>query len=428
MKEFIKVVLSNGLRVILIPRKQSLASTVLILVEAGSEYETRRINGLSHFLEHLMFKGTTNRPQPGMIAEELAALGAQSNAFTSEEYTGYWAKAESRKLPKILDIVSDLYLNPVFNPDEIEKERGVIIEEINMYEDTPPRRVQELFTSLIYGDQPAGWDIAGQKDVIKKLTREDFLKYRDERYVASKTVVVVAGGLREKETLGEIKRYVGGLPRRRALSKKKTAYKKQTAPEFLVKFKESDQSHLVLGVKSFDVFDKRRYALQVLADVLGGGMSSRLFKRVREELGAAYYVHASADFFLDHGHFAVSAGVDHQKIHSVLRAVMEEFERLREELVPDRELQKSKDHLVGNVILGLETSDELASFYGGQEVVAKSIVTPPALVKKIQLVEAREVRSLAKLLFKKQLLNLAVIGPYKGAAEFERVLKTWSMS
>ncbi len=176
MKPPKKLTLPNGLRIILVPQASTLAASVLILVEAGSEYETKRVNGVSHFLEHMTFKGTTNRPRPGMIAEELAALGAQSNAFTGQEYTGYWAKAEARKLPKILEIVSDLYLNPVFAPEEIEKERGVIIEEINMYEDTPARRVHEILTTLMYGDQPAGWDISGEKEVIAKTGERGFRK------------------------------------------------------------------------------------------------------------------------------------------------------------------------------------------------------------------------------------------------------------
>ncbi len=422
-KEFKKITLPNGLRVLLISRPQSMASSVLILVEAGSEYETKNINGLSHFLEHLMFKGTTNRPMPGMIAEELAGLGAQSNAFTSEEYTGYWAKAEAHKLPKILDIVSDLYLNPIFNPEEIEKERGVIIEEINMYEDTPARRVQELFTSLIYGDQPAGWDIAGEKDVIRKLAREDFLSYRDKHYVASKTLVVVAGKLNEKKTIADIKDSFGGLQRASKISKKKTIHKKQARPELLLKFKESDQSHFVLGVKAFDIFDKRRYALQVLADVLGGGMSSRLFKKVREEMGAAYYVHSSADFYIDHGHFVISAGVDHTKVQDVIKAALFELARLRDERVPDKELQRSKDHLIGNLILGLETSDELASFYGGQEILAGAVDSPAKLIEKVRATTAAEIQALAKTLFKEGLLNLAIIGPYKDKAAFEKVFK-----
>lgn len=278
MKPPKKIILPNGLRIVLVPQGSSLAASVLILVEAGSEYETKRVNGVSHFLEHMTFKGTTKRPRPGMIAEELAALGAQSNAFTGQEYTGYWAKAESRKLPEILEIVSDLYLNPVFEPEEIEKERGVIIEEINMYEDTPSRRVQEIFTELIYGDQPAGWNISGQKEVIGKLAKKDFVKYRNERYIAPGTVVVIAGHFDEKKALRQIKEYFGKLPRRRTAGKVKTK-ESQKDPKTVVKFKESGQSHLVLGVRAFDMFDKRRYSIQVLADLLGGGMRRGFLKR-----------------------------------------------------------------------------------------------------------------------------------------------------
>ena len=175
-QNFKKITLPNGLRILLVPRAASLAASVLILVEAGSEYETKRINGLSHFLEHMMFKGTTNRPRVGQIAEELDALGAQYNAFTGQEYTGYWAKVEARKLPNILEIVSDLYLNPVFNAEEIEKERGVVIEEMNMDEDTPRRKIWDDFSLLLYGDQPAGWDVSGKKEIIKRLAKDDFIK------------------------------------------------------------------------------------------------------------------------------------------------------------------------------------------------------------------------------------------------------------
>lgn len=419
---FKKLVFKNGLRVLLVPRPQSLATSVLILVEAGSEYETKDINGLSHFLEHMVFKGTVKRPRVGAISEELDGLGAQYNAFTSQEYTGYWAKAESRKLPRILDIVSDLYLNPVFNPEEIEKERGVIIEELNMYEDTPTRRVQEFFSSLLYGDQPAGWDVGGRKEIIRKLEREDFLGYRDSHYLAARTLVVVAGNFDEKKVVDQVRQYFGGLPHRRGPSKKKTV-ERQNGPKSLVKFKESGQSHLVLGVRAFNIFDKRRYALQVLSDVLGGGMSSRLFKRVRDELGAAYYVRSGVDLYLDHGYLAVSAGVDHQKIEKVIGVVLEELNRLRGEAVPEKELQRSKDHLVGNLILSLETSDELAGFYGEQEILARSILQPSELIAKIQAVKSEEIRSAARTVFTDAKLNLAVIGPYKKTEVFKKALK-----
>jgi len=409
------------LRLILAPQRSGLAASVLILVEAGSEYEKKEINGLSHFLEHMMFKGTTNRPRVGQIAEELAALVAQSNAFTTQEFTGYWAKAEARKLPKILDIVSDLYLNPLFVPEEIEKERGVIIEELNMYEDTPMRKVQDIFLSLMYGDQPAGWDVGGTKEVIRKLAREDFVAYRGERYVMPGTAVVVAGSFNEKAVIQQVQKAFANLKRRPVQGKPKTR-EHQKKPALLLKLKESDQGHLVLGFRAFDIFDKRRYALQALADVLGGGMSSRLWKRVRDELGAAYYVHADAELSLDHGVFGISAGVDHAKIQTVIQAVLEECRKLRDEAVPEKELQRSKDHLIGNLILGLETSDELASFYGGQEILVKALLPPEKIIDRMNKVTAAEVRSVARAIFKSEGLNLAIIGPYRNRAMFEKNL------
>ncbi|HUZ92453.1 MAG TPA: pitrilysin family protein [Candidatus Paceibacterota bacterium] len=419
---FKKIIFKNGLRLLLVRQPASLAASVLILVEAGSEYETKRVSGLSHFLEHMMFKGTANRPGVGQIAEELASLGAQSNAFTAQEYTGYWAKAEARKLPKILDIVSDLYLHPLFNREEIEKERGVVIEELNMRQDMPAVQVQDLFPSLLYGDQPAGMNVGGAKDVIRKLAREDFLAYRGLHYVPQKTVVVVAGNFDEKKVTLDVHRYFDGLVRKKSEVKSKTT-ERQTKPALTVHFKESDQSHLVLGVRAMDIFDKRRYALQVLADVLGGGMSSRLFKKVREELGAAYYVNAGADLYLDHGYLAVSAGVDHAKIEQVLAAVLAELRLLKDETVPEKELQKSKDHLVGNIILNLETSDELAGFYGEQEILTAKVSPPAELVERIQKVTAREIRAVANDIFRNDKLNFAVIGPYKKKDQFAKMLR-----
>jgi len=418
-----KLTLPNGLRIILIPQSSAPAATVLILVEAGSEYETKNINGLSHFLEHMTFKGTTNRPKPGMVSRELDGLGAQSNAFTGQEYTGYWAKVQSHKVDKILDIVSDLYLNPIFNQAEIDKERGVVIEEINLYEDTPPRRVQELFNSLLYGDQPAGWDIGGRKEVIRKVSRNDFVKYRSTHYVASKTIVVVAGGFNEKKVLAQIKKDFKSLPRARRVAKFATRVPHQKRPAVLLKHKESDQSHLVLGSHAFDVFDSRRYALDVLNDVLGGGMSSRLFQRVREELGAAYYIRSGADLMLDHGYFEVSSGVDHTKIDQVIRAIVEELRKLTQVLVGKEELQKAKDHLTGNLLLSLEGSDDLANFYGGQEILTRNLETPEHMIQKLQKVSADEIRRLARAIFKPETLNLAIIGPYKKVTNFTKLLK-----
>ncbi len=421
MKQAEKITLPNGLRLILVPRPSSFAASVLILVEAGSEYEKKATNGISHFLEHMTFKGTVNRPRPGMIAEELASLGAQSNAFTTHEFTGYWAKADARKLPQILEIVSDLYLHPIFAEEEIEKERGVIIEELHMYEDTPTQKVQDLFLSALYGDQPAGWDIIGTKENIRRFARDEFIAYRDERYAPRGTVIVVAGKMDERAVVETVKRSFGALKRRPLLRKTPTR-DRQARPQALVKFKESDQSHLVLGFRAFDLFDKRRYALRVLADVLGGGMSSRLFKKIREELGAAYYIDAGTELFLDHGVFAISAGIDHAKFAIVLTAMLDECRRLARDLVPEAELRRSKDHMIGNFLLGLETADELASFYGGQAILQKTLLPPEKIVARIKETGAEEVRRVARAIFKNNGLNLAAIGPYRNRRAFQNIL------
>jgi len=416
-----KFTFKNGLRLLLVPQPQSPSTTVLVLVEAGSEYETRNNNGISHFLEHMVFKGTTNRPKPGMIACELESIGAQTNAFTGYEYTGYWAKAQASKTAKILEIVSDMYLNPIFDAAEIDKERGVIIEEINHYEDMPTRRIQELFTFLLYGDQPAGWDIAGRKEVIRRIKREDFLKYRNSHYVPGKTIVIVSGKFREEQVKGYVKELFGKLKPKKIIRKAKVK-EKQSKPAVLLKYKKSDQTHLVLGVRAFGIFDKRRYAIQVLGDILGGGMSSRLFHRIREELGAAYYVRAGVDFSTDHGYFEVSAGADHAKVKAVIAAALQEFERISKELVPEDEFQKSKDHLSGNLLLSLESSDELANFYGSQELMTRKFDSPEEIIKRIQKVTREEVRAVARSIFREDKLNLAMIGPYADAAPFRRLL------
>jgi len=421
MKTTKKITLKNGLRIILVPQPQNLAATVLILVQAGSEYEAKVQNGVSHFLEHMMFKGTTDRPEPGMIAHELTALGAQFNAFTGAEYTGYYAKAQAEKLPKILELVSDMYLNPLFDEAEIEKERGVIIQEINMYEDDLPARAQRDFNNLVYGDQPAGWDIGGEKAIINALARADFMAYRDKRYVMQGTVVVVAGKFAEAATVAQIKKYFNALPRRKAPAKTKTI-ERQSAPKIKLHFKESDQAHLVLGFRAFDMFDPRRYALRVLADLLGGGMSSRLFTRIREKMGAAYYIGAGTDLSLDHGLFSASAGVDRTKIEPVISAILDECAQLRDVAIPENELQKTKDHMIGGLVLGLETSDDLASFYGSQEVLTGEVTPPAVLTERIRKVTARDVQAVAKAIFKDKGLNLAIVGPYKNDAQFKRIL------
>ena len=416
-----KLTLDNGLRLVLVPREASLAATVLVLVETGSKYETKDINGISHFLEHMCFKGTVKRPTAFAIASELDGIGATYNAFTSQEYTGYYAKARPEHLGRILDVVSDIYLNQKFDTMEIDKERGVIIEEINMYEDLPMRKVQDVFMELMYGDQPAGWPIAGRKEVVNRLTREDFVEYHKKHYVAEATIVVIAGAFDEQEVVDGVKKHFVGITTGTKGTKEKTT-ELQDKPQIALATKETDQTHLVMGVRAFDLFDERKYALELLADILGGGMSSRLFQKVREEMGAAYYIGAGSDLSTDHGYLDVSAGIDHKKIDDVIAAIVSELKRMAAEPVAPEELVRAKEHLIGGLVLGLETSNQWAGFYGAQEALEKKMMSPEELIKKTQGVTAEQIQAVAKDIIKNESLNLAIIGPFKDRERFEKLL------
>ncbi len=396
-------------------------TTVMVLVEAGSKYETAKTNGLSHFLEHFVFKGTARRPKPADLSRELDSLGAQYNAFTGQEFTGYYAKAHKDKTEKILDIVSDMYLNPTLPESELEKEKGVIIQEIHMYEDEPMRNVQDLFMELLHGDQPAGWNIAGTPSTVASFTREDIVKYRANHYVPEATTVVISGGFDEK-TLFQLENIFKNI-RATPKSEKVPVKESQNAPAILLKHKETDQTHVVLGVRAFGIFDPRARVLRVLSVVLGGGMSSRLFVRLRDELGLCYYVSASPDLYTDHGAFQVAVGADTTKVSAAIEAVLVELKKLVIELVPEGELRKAKDFLIGNLYLGLESSDELAQFYGMQEIVRKPIKSAEQVVTEIEAVTALDIQNVSRDLFKDTGLNLAIIGPFKDDKQFLSILK-----
>jgi predicted Zn-dependent peptidase len=416
-----KLTLDNGLRVILVPQEASLATTVLVLVETGSKYESKELNGISHFLEHMCFKGTEKRPTAFAIASELDGIGASYNAFTSQEYTGYYAKARPVHFDLILDVVSDIYLHQKFDANEIEKEKGVIVEEINMMADQPMRKVQDVFMELMYGDQPAGWPIAGRKEVIQNMTRENFTEYCGKHYVADATIVVIAGKFDEQEAVEGVKKYFGNITTGAKSAKVRTT-ESQEKPQVVLETKETDQTHLVMGVRAFDLFDERKYALDVLADILGGGMSSRLFQKVREEMGAAYYIGAGSDLSTDHGYMDVSAGIDHKKIDGVITAIIAELKRLADEPVTNDELVRAKEHLIGGLVLGLETSNQWAGFYGSQEVLEKKMMSPEELIQKTQEVTADQIQSVAKDIVRNEGLNLAIIGPFKDKERFEKLL------
>ena len=420
--KFSKKVLKNGLRVVTIPMKDNPTATVLVLVEAGSKYETKEVNGISHFLEHMCFKGTVKRPKAIDISKELDTLGSQYNAFTAQEYTGYYAKSDAKHFKKIFDVVSDVYLNSTFPEAEMQKEKGVIIEEINMYEDMPQRHVQDLLMKLLYGDQPAGWNIAGEKKNIIEMKRDDFVTYKAAHYLPEATVLIVAGAVTEREVMSQVNKIFGKVPSGKKSGKLKVK-ENQNRPEVLIKFKKTDQTHFVLGVRSYGLESHKNAVLSVLGCVLGGGMSSRLFQKLREEMGVGYYVRAYNDAYTDHGFFQISAGVDNKRIEEVIKAILIECNKLKNQKVSVDELNKVKEYLVGNMKLSLESSDDIANFYGGQELLKHELKNSEEKAREIRKVTADQIQKIAKQIFKDKELNLALIGPFKDKSKFIKILK-----
>ncbi|OGZ26923.1 MAG: hypothetical protein A2365_02195 [Candidatus Nealsonbacteria bacterium RIFOXYB1_FULL_40_15] len=418
-----KTVLENGLRIITVPKKGSEAVTCLVLVGTGSKYETKKISGISHLLEHLLFKGTKKRPTHLEIAEPLDAVGGNYNAFTGEDYTGYYAKVDSKHFDLALDVISDIYLNSRLDLKEIKKEKGVVIEEINMYYDHPTSHVQNLWTKVLYGDQPAGWDIAGTKESVMGIGREDIAKYMKNQYNASNTIVCISGEMGdEEEAIKKVKKYFAKIGTE-SHSKKTPVVECQKTPEIIIERRKTDQTHFCLGVRGYSLFHPKRYAFELLSMILGGMMSSRLFVVIREELGLAYYIRANAASDPDTGFLVVQAGVDNSKAEKAIKAVLKEFQKISKSKVSPRELKKVKDNFKGRMALSFEASDVLASFYGSQELLENRILTPKEVYEKVSQVGVNDILRVANDIFKPEKLNLALIGPVKKEAEFKKILK-----
>lgn len=417
----IKKVLNNGLRVLFVPMTDNPTVTVSVLVGTGSNYETDAQTGLSHFLEHMCFKGTVRRPGVSDISRELDSLGANYNAFTNNEITGYYAKVESKYAPQILDIVSDVYLNSTFPESEIKKECGVIIEEINMYEDMPQSQVEQLFDTNMYKGQPAGRDVLGTKESVSKMTREDFVNYHKKYYVPNNTVVVVAGSFDQTKMLNLIKKHFHNS-KKKTLPKFLKTINKQDKYNVNVLSKKTDQSHMVFGFHGLKIGHKDETTLGVMGSLLGGGMSSRLFTKLREEMGVCYYVNAYMDSATSYGSIEFTAGVTNTRVEEVLKVFLEECKKLKTISVSEEELNKTKQYMVGTMKLNLESSNSMAMYFGGQEVLVGKIVTPEERIKLILAVTSKDIMRVAKNIFHIEKANLALIGPWKDASKMTSIL------
>lgn len=419
---FRKIILKNGLRIILVPQKETRAVTILILVGTGSKYESKDLNGISHFLEHMFFKGTKKRPDKVEVAETLDKVGGAYNAFTGQDYTGYWAKVKAEYFELALDWVADIFLNSILPAKEIKKERGVIIEEINMYYDNPVTYVQEIWQTLLYGDQPSGWPISGTKESVTNITRKDLIDYMSHQYVPRNTIVCVAGNINQVKARKLIERYFKNLPDR-DFRKKSKVIENQDKPELLIHFRKTDQTHICLGVRGYNLSHPGRYAFDLLGVLLGGMMSSRLFIEVREKLGIAYYIKTHTEMNPETGFLVTQAGIDNNNVKKAIVVILREYKKLTRKLITPAELKKVKDYLKGTTALTLESSDAKASFYGLQELLENKILTPEQVFEKINQVTSSDINRVAEDIFKPNKLNLALVGPFEDKKEFEQVLK-----
>jgi predicted Zn-dependent peptidase len=411
--------LDNGLRILTAPMESAQSVTCAIMLAAGSRYETEETNGIAHFSEHMFFKGTERRPTARDISMEIDAIGGEFNAFTGKEYTGYYVKCAAESRDVALDVLVDMLRNSKFEPDEIEREKGVIIEEMNMYYDTPRDYIGGVYEQLLWGDQPLGRDIIGTKDTIRDATRDTFLGYLDRWYRPSRMVLGVAGRIgdglleRAQELLGDLRDEETGGP-------------KPTTPfengRVKVYSKQSEQAHVCLGVHSIPLGHPDRYALQLLATALGGGMSSRLFTEVRERRGLAYYVFAANQAYTDSGTLYSQAGVDLKRVDEAVTTILAELRKIASEPVPADELEKARSYAKGRFVLSLESPQGTNMFGLRREVLEGKATEPSEVLAELDKVTAEDILRVAQDLMREESLRLAVIGPFDDVDRFQNLL------
>ena len=420
MPVFDQIRLSNGLRVVTAAMPQAKSVACFVMLAAGSRYETRETNGIAHFAEHMFFKGTERRPTARELAGEIDAIGGEFNAFTGKEYTGYYVKCAAEHRDVALDVLVDMLRHSRFDADEIEREKGVIVEEMNMYVDTPRDYVDSVYDELLYGDQPLGWDIIGTKETVRAATRDTFVDYLDRWYRAPRMVAGIGGNLgdglvpRLEELLGDVQGGSEGSPERVSYA--------QSEPRVRVHTKTSDQAHLRFGVHSYPIDHPDRYAMGLLATVLGGGMSSRLFTEVRERRGLAYYVYGYNQGYTDTGTLFAQAGVDIARIDDAISTVASEFAKIAAEPVGAGELEKARNYAKGRLVLSLEDPKGMVMFGLRGAVLEDRLREPDEVLAGYDAVTAEDVQRVARDIIREDKLNLALIGPFEEADRFEPLL------
>ncbi|MBN2853995.1 insulinase family protein [Patescibacteria group bacterium] len=420
MNKFKVKTLANGIPLYLVPLKEAKTATIMFMFKTGSKYENRQNSGISHFLEHMFFKGTKKRPDTATISSELDSLGSEFNAFTGKEYTGYFVKTAALKIRPAIKILGDMLLNSLFDEKEIEREKGVIIEELNMYEDNPLMHIEDVFESCLYGDTPAGWDTIGTKETIRSFKRQDFIDYFKTQYGTKGLSIILAGKVSPADI--NVLEKIALEFKDNAWRDKLKVKENQTKPAIKSVFKATDQIALSLGVRTVPAGHPEELKLKMLALVLGGSMSSRLFIKLRERNGLAYFVKTMTEFYSDSGYLTTQAGVPVDKAKEAVKIILEEYKNIAKEKISEKELKKAKDLLAGKMALRLEATDEIASWYARQAVTKNNVMTPAEALNKMRKITITDLQKTAKKFFVEANLNLAVMGKVK-TEDFKKVLK-----
>lgn len=417
-----KTTLDNGLRILTTPMPHIRSVSVGIFTGVGSRYETETERGISHFIEHMMFKGTEHRPSAQQIAEAIEGLGGVMNATTGNEVTTYWAKVAHHHLPVALDVLIDMFRHSRFEPGEVEKERQVIIQEISALMDLPDSWVHVLIAQLIWPAHPVGWQIAGTKESVADITRQDMLDYIASSYTPRNTVISLAGKLEHDGVLDQLAKELGAW-RAQSMRSFLPVTDIPAGPNLRVEFKDTEQAHLCVGPRGLSLDDPDRFKLRVLNAILGEGMSSRLFLEIREKRGLAYSVGSYASYLRDTGAIVLYAGVAPHRAEDVVTAMMEQLNLLREQAVPEVELSKAKEFTKGRILLGMEDTFANAQWVGQQEVLDQEVLTVDQVIEHLGAVTSADVQEVAQRLFATEQLNLALIGPFEEEESFRARLK-----
>jgi predicted Zn-dependent peptidase len=419
-----KTTFNNKVRLITVPSKDTKAVTVLFLFGVGSRYESKNVNGVSHFIEHLMFKGTKKRPTTLDISKELDSVGAEFNAMTSKDYTGYYIRIDNKKAELAVDILSDMLLNSKFENIEINRERGVIVEEINMYHDNPLMHVETILEESIYSGNSLGWDVAGPASVIRKVTRKQIIDYKNKFYRPDNVVVVVAGKMTDKVTKMIEEKFVNKFGvQTEPLEPFKNYNIVQKEPRVKVQYKDTKQVQLAIGFPSFSNKTDDKYALNLMTIILGGNMSSRLFISVRERRGLCYFIRCFPNYYQDTGNIVIQAGLDKSRIEEAIKVIIQELDRIKKKGVTQKELNDAKAYIRGKTILSLENTSSLAEYYSKQELLSGELLSPDQKFKKIQKVTRADIQNISKTVFDMKKINLALIGPFKSKDRFEKLFR-----